>query len=259
VFLKMDKQTGLTSARRPHSVAFTGCAIQAVNAACLGALAILVGACASTQPIAFNDALRQELIQMRDADQRIRTTALNATNFHGILAVDGPAPAAHEGDRRPTRLAGKIARGEDGSHAAWLLVQHATQDPGFMDHCRGLMEDAVEQGEASPKDYAFLVDRVRLQRGKMQLLWHAVYQGFPGPFDPPAAQRPGEVDERRHKMGMEPLADYEAELRRFLQREVKVGRAVPARRKIRLLHGDASSRRAGTARPHPDYCSSTIW
>ena len=26
---------------------------------------------------------------------------------------------------------------------------------------------------------------------------------------------PEEVDERRHKMGMEPLAEYEAELRRF--------------------------------------------
>src|SRR5688572_4627349 len=89
VFLKMDKLTGSTLARRRHTAAFTGCATQAVSAACLCALALLFTACASPQPIAFNEALRQELIQMRDADQRIRTTALHATNFHGILAVDG--------------------------------------------------------------------------------------------------------------------------------------------------------------------------
>jgi hypothetical protein len=211
----MDKQTGLTSARRRHSVAFTGCAIRAVSAACLCALTLLLGACSSTQPIAFNEALRQELIQMRDADQRIRTTALNATNFHGILAVDGRHLRRMKEIVDQHGWPGKSLVGEDGSHAAWLLVQHATQDPGFMDHCRGLMEGAVKHGEASPKDYAFLVDRVRLQRGKMQLYGTQFIRDPQGRLILQPLKDPEEVDERRREMGLEPLAEYEAELRRF--------------------------------------------
>src|SRR5688572_10733893 len=88
-FLEMDKRTGATSALRRRTAAFTGCATRVVSAACFCALTLFLGACASTEPIAFNEALRQELIQMRDADQRIRETALRATNFHGILPVDG--------------------------------------------------------------------------------------------------------------------------------------------------------------------------
>jgi hypothetical protein len=174
-----------------------------------------LGACTSTQPIAFNEGLRQELIQMRDADQRIRTTALHATNFHGILAVDGRHLRRMKEIVDQHGWPGKSLVGEDGSHAAWLLVQHATQDPGFMDHCRGLMERAVKHGEASPKDYAFLVDRVRLQRGKMQLYGTQFIQDSQGRLILQPLKDPEEVDERRSKMGMEPLAEYEAELRKF--------------------------------------------
>ena len=215
VFLKMDKRTGQTSARRQPIAAFTDCAIRVVSATGLCALALFLGACASPQPIAFNEALRQELIQMRDADQRIRTTALHATNFHGILAVDGRHLLRMKEIVDQYGWPGKSLVGEDGSHAAWLLVQHATQDPGFMDHCRGLMDRAVKYGEASPKDYAFLVDRVRLQRGKMQLYGTQFITDRQGRLILQPLKDPEEVDERRSKMGMEPLAEYEAELRKF--------------------------------------------
>jgi len=212
----MDKLTGQILARRGLTAAFTGCAIQAVSLACLCALAFMLSGCASSpQPVAFNEALRQELIQMRDADQRIRTTALHATNFHGILAVDGRHLLRMKEIVAQNGWPGKSLVGEDGSHAAWLLVQHATQDPDFMNHCRGLMERAVKRGDASPKDYAFLVDRVRLQRGKMQLYGTQFIQDSQGRLILQPLKDPEEVDERRYKMGMEPLAEYEAELRKF--------------------------------------------
>ena len=178
-------------------------------------MAFLLSACASPQPIAFNEALRQELIQMRDADQRIRTTALHATNFHGILAVDGRHLLRMKEIVAQHGWPGKSLVGEDGSHAAWLLVQHATQDPDFMNHCRGLMDRAVKNGEASAKDYAFLVDRVRLQRGKPQLYGTQFIKDSRGRLILQPLKDPEEVDERRHKMGMEPLAEYEAELQKF--------------------------------------------
>lgn len=180
------------------------------------ALAVFLGACASHPPqIAFNEALRQELLQMRDADQRIRTTALHATNFHGILEVDGRHLRRVKEIVAQHGWPGRSLVGEDGSHAAWLLVQHATQDPDFMNRCRGLMERAVKRGEASPKDYAYLVDRVRLQRGKMQLYGTQFIQDSRGRLILQPLKDPEEVDERRHKMGLEPLAEYEAQLRKF--------------------------------------------
>ena len=62
---------------------------------------------------------------------------------------------------------GRSLVGDDGAHAAWLLVQHA--DASFMEQCLPLMEHAVSAGEASTKDYAYLLDRVRMSQGKPQV------------------------------------------------------------------------------------------
>ena len=86
----MDKLTGLTLERRRHTAAFTGCATRAVSAVCLCALAFLLSACASPQPIAFNEGLRQELLQMQDADQRIRRGKCVCMYFRKFALKNGP-------------------------------------------------------------------------------------------------------------------------------------------------------------------------
>jgi hypothetical protein len=176
----------------------------------------LLAGCATSRPtVTFNEPLRQELLRMRDADQRVRSTAFHATNFHGVLEVD----SRHLGRLKEIvdqhAWPGKSLVGEDGANAAWLLVQHATQDPKFMKHCRSLMKRAVDTGEASPTDYAYLVDRVRLQDGKPQLYGTQFVQDSQGRLTLQPLKDPEEVDERRRKMGLMPLAQYEAELRRF--------------------------------------------
>ena len=152
---------------------------------------------------------------MRDADQRVRSAAFRATNFHGVLEVD----SRHLGRLKEIvdqyGWPGKSLVGEDGANAAWLLVQHATQDPKFMKHSRSLMKRAVEKGEASPKDYAYLLDRVRLQDGKPQLYGTQFVQDSKGRLVLQPLKDPEDVDERRRKVGLMPLAQYEAELRRF--------------------------------------------
>ena len=152
---------------------------------------------------------------MRDADQRVRDAAFRATNFHGILAVD----SRHLGRLKQIvdqhGWPGKSLVGEDGANAAWLLVQHATQDPDFMKRCRGLMERAVKRGEASASDHAYLVDRVRLRDGKPQLYGTQFVQDSEGRLILQPLKDPEEVDERRRKVGLMPLAEYEAQLRRF--------------------------------------------
>lgn len=178
-------------------------------------LLFIAGCETSRSGPAFNDALRRELLEMRDADQRVRSAAFHATNFHGILAVD----SRHLGRLKEIvdqyGWPGKSLVGEDGANAAWLLVQHATQDSDFMKRCRGLMERAVKRGEASSADYAYLVDRVRLQDGKGQLYGTQFIQDSRGRLVLQPLKDPGEVDERRRKMGLGPLAEYEAQLRQF--------------------------------------------
>lgn len=193
-----------------------GSVTRAASLAGACAMALILGACASTEPqVVFNESLRQELLRMEEADQRIRTAALHATNFHGILEVDARHLQRMKEIVEQHGWPGKSLVGEDGSHAAWLLVQHATQDPEFMNRCRDLMDRAVKHGEASAKDYAYLVDRVRLQRGKMQLYGTQFIQDSNGRLILQPLKDPEQVDERRRKMGMEPLAEYEAQLRQF--------------------------------------------
>jgi hypothetical protein len=176
----------------------------------------LTGCATTPRPtVTFNEPLRQELLQMRDADQRVRSTAFRATNFHAILEIDSRHLGRLKQIVEQYGWPGKSLVGEDGANAAWLLVQHATQDPKFMKHCRSLMKRAVEKGEAAARDYAYLEDRVRLQDGKPQLYGTQFVQDSKGRLTLQPLKDPEEVDVRRRKMGLMPLALYEAELRRF--------------------------------------------
>lgn len=56
---------------------------------------------------------------------------------------------------------GKV--GPQASSSAWLLVQHADDDPVFQLKMLRLMEPLAAKGEVSPQNYALLYDRVMLQ------------------------------------------------------------------------------------------------
>lgn len=83
------------------------------------------------------------------------------------------APAMSAADHANTEwLKGVIAEhgwpkisdvGEEAATNAWLLVQHADQDPLFQRDMLRLIEPLAAQGEASPRDFAYLYDRVMLK------------------------------------------------------------------------------------------------
>jgi len=58
--------------------------------------------------------------------------------------------------------------GDEGAHAAWLLVQHADSDPAFQRHCLDLLIVAAADGEAGQQAVAYLTDRVHLAEGRPQ-------------------------------------------------------------------------------------------
>jgi hypothetical protein len=99
---------------------------------------------------------------------------------------------------------GQSLVGPIGEQAAWLLAQHADHDLAFQQYCLPLLERAVQNQEASPANWAYLIDRVRVAEGHPQVYGTQ----FHGALRPLPIEDATRVDERRAEVGLPPLAEY---------------------------------------------------
>ncbi|HZV05203.1 MAG TPA: DUF6624 domain-containing protein [Gemmataceae bacterium] len=102
---------------------------------------------------------------------------------------------------------GKSLVGEDGSHAAWFLMQHAIERPDLQRRGLLLLRAAVARGEAAPAQAAYLEDKIafferRPQRYGTQFDWDAE-----GRMSPWLLEDPERVDEYRSQVGLSPLQE----------------------------------------------------
>ncbi|HYE06017.1 MAG TPA: DUF6624 domain-containing protein [Planctomycetota bacterium] len=143
-----------------------------------------------------DDDLRSELLAMAKVDQESRHA--DAATQRAMGDVDA---------RHTARLRAIVDRcgwpdaslvGEDGSFAAWLLVQHADGDPAFQERCLALMT-AAPTGTVAKRNIAYLTDRVRVALGRPQVYGTQLNHRI---------EDPSQVDERRREAGMETLAEY---------------------------------------------------
>ena len=96
---------------------------------------------------------------------------------------------------------------------AWLLVQHADLDPAFQKQVLVILEQLYPTGETSPKDYAYLFDRVAASWSVpiLRVLQRYGTQGIctgPSTWQPIAMEDPIHIDERRATVRLGPEADY---------------------------------------------------
>jgi hypothetical protein len=164
-----------------------------------------------------NTALRAELLAMAEEDQRVRAElAADGSLF------DGYHPRMAEVHRRnAARLATVLDRhgwpgpalvGEDGSAAAWLVLQHAIGDPPLMR--RGLeLLARLAPGKVVPAQLAMLEDRVRAFEGRPQRYGTQYDWDEHGQLGPLPIEDPGGVDERRRAVGLGPLAENTRRIR----------------------------------------------
>ncbi|WP_244900423.1 DUF6624 domain-containing protein [Streptomyces nanshensis] len=158
-------------------------------------------------------ALAEELTRMGEADQRASAGALSS-DFAEQLAWR--RLTARHGDRLgaimdehgwPTAA----LVGEEGARAAWLIAQHADRQLDVQRRALALLEQAVERGEASVSQLAFLRDRTYVNEGREQPYGTQIAgmteDGSPVPW--PCAD-PERLDERRAEAGIEPFAAYTA-------------------------------------------------
>ena len=151
---------------------------------------------------------------MVEADQKVRegfSSRMGAEQIAELQAID-----AKHTERMRTIVAkhgwpGRSLVDDDGAHAAWLLVQHA--DLSFMAHCLPLMEHAVSQGEASAKDCAYLLDRVRMRQGQPQVYGTQFISGADGKPVLYPIEDPEHVNDRRRAIGLPSMTEYERKLR----------------------------------------------
>ena len=97
--------------------------------------------------------------------------------------------------------------GFNGMNQAWLLAQHGGRD--FLPRILPLMYEAVLKGELDESLYGTSLDRVLIQQGQPQM-YGTQFQ--PGKCEPLPIDDPANVDARRKRAGMDPLADYTKEL-----------------------------------------------
>jgi hypothetical protein len=170
---------------------------------------------------ARNDELRDELLGMFALDQAVRTG----------VAPPGDGRTAEElfaamvaTDRANTERMAEILEefgwpgwslvGEEAATGAWAIVQHADLDPEFQEFGLAYLMGAVEAGDASPGDLAYLVDRVRVAKGLPQVYGTQIGAGPDGDIAPQTPiEDPDNVDARRAAAGLGTLEAYYDEIR----------------------------------------------
>lgn len=101
-----------------------------------------------------------------------------------------------------------------GSVGQWATCAHADLDVGFQRQCLALLEAAVAAGEASASNFAYLVDRVRVHEGRPQV-YGTQLQTTNGELTAGEIEDEAQVDERRAHVGLGPLREYVAMVKRL--------------------------------------------
>lgn len=99
--------------------------------------------------------------------------------------------------------------GTDGEFNFWLLVQHQDKHPEFQDSILTLMKKEVENGKAYSKNYAYLLDRVKINSGQLQVYGTQMkLNNEKTSYEPMPVIEPEKLNERRESMGLGSIEKY---------------------------------------------------
>jgi uncharacterized protein DUF6624 len=121
----------------------------------------------------LNHRLRDELLQMEADDLAVRAELARDGSlfggYHPRMAMVHDTNAKRLGEMvREFGWPTASLVGEDGSHAAWLVAQHAINHPQLMRECRSLLESASARGDVPRWQFEYLDDRIRVLEGRPQ-------------------------------------------------------------------------------------------
>lgn len=97
--------------------------------------------------------------------------------------------------------------GTRGSEALWLLVQHQDEDIEFQKLCLKLLKIQVDQGTASFSNYAYLLDRTRMNE-QLPQVYGTQWIGNIGEVTLYQTENIDELDARRSQAGLCSVSEY---------------------------------------------------
>jgi hypothetical protein len=178
-----------------------------------------------TKAPAQNAVLRDELLAMLAEDQAVRTgIPLPGDDRTAEELFDDMGNVDNRNTSRMVEILdehgwpGWSLVGEDGAEAAWALVQHADLRPEFQEQGLAYLLGAVDAGDASPGDLAYLIDRVLVAKDLPQIYGTQLGGDANGELAPRTPiEDEANVDARRAAAGLQPLAEYMDEFRRSFE------------------------------------------
>ncbi len=155
-------------------------------------------------------AIRDELLRRAEKDQAIRNQLISGGSGPQVIAelrrVDKENRLWLEPLVEKHGWLGTSKVGKDGAHAAWLLVQHADQDPGFQRQCLDRMS-ALGNEEVNLTNVAYLTDRVLLAEGKPQR-YGTQFSMQDGKLTMQPCEDLEKLNQRRRSVGLTTIEEY---------------------------------------------------
>ena len=109
--------------------------------------------------------------------------------------------------------------GREANEAAWLVIQHSIGQPEFMKKCAVLLEKAVAENQANPKQLAYLTDRIANFEGRPQLYGTQFDWDANGEMNPQLFDDLEKVNERRKNVGLNSLEEQTGIIRKQVAAE----------------------------------------
>tara|TARA_B100000674_G_C37423752_1_gene726272 strand:+ start:17 stop:628 length:612 start_codon:yes stop_codon:yes gene_type:complete len=99
--------------------------------------------------------------------------------------------------------------GKSCSHQFWLLIQHQDKNPEFQHKVLNKMEAECKKGNASYIDYAYLLDRVKINTNQPQVYGTQMkLNNDSTSYEPKTLIKPSKVNDRRKAIGLFPIEKY---------------------------------------------------
>lgn len=186
---------------------------------CVGLACALTPARAQRQPtkpavvarLAQDEALRQELLKMRDADQAVRQRMIAGKMQDEALVREQQALDAANTKRlveifKSRGFPGAELVGIDGTGAVALMLLHS---PSLELQKMALphIKRAARRGEIPPDSVALLTDDLLSAEGKPQL-YGTNFKFKDGKLALAKTQDPARLDARRKRLGLMPIREY---------------------------------------------------
>ncbi|HQU82769.1 MAG TPA: hypothetical protein PKY59_06580 [Pyrinomonadaceae bacterium] len=156
--------------------------------------------------------IAEEIIALKNADLELREELVRSGKlFDGY---DREMEALHNKNAESlNEIIEKIGYptiekvGEEENEAAWLVIQHSIGKPEFMKNCSALLEKAVAENNANPKQIAYLSDRIAVFEGRPQLYGTQFDWDENGEMSPKLFDDLEKVNTRRKSVGLNSLEE----------------------------------------------------